>query len=232
LFAATLSGYLTYVTQRYSISADVNADNQGKDKQTSVRDYFPLEIGSKWTYTLETYGEKREDNIFIVTGKEKFDGVECIKVEQSQEKNGKLEPLSISCYTKDEKGVYLHRYGQIGEKEIKWTYVYNPPLQILSYPLKKLKTWEWKGKSYVNQDQTFQDQTFSFKVIGEKEVETPAGKFKTYVVQRDLDMASPFWEIYYYSPEVGLVAHQILNRSIFKLKGFAKPEGSKRDGKN
>ncbi len=230
LLASTLFGCSICATQHFSISSqNVNAGNKANDNEANVKDYFPLEIGNKWVYTLETYGEKRPDNVFIVTGKEKFDGVECIKVEQSEEIDGKLEPEYISFYTKDEKGVYLHRWGDITKetKKIWWIEVYKPPLMILSYPLKNLKRWEWRDKKAVrNPDK---GKIFTFDVVGEEEVEIPAGKFKAYIVKRELNMYFPFWEIYAYSPDVGLVAHRILNRSTFILKSFTKSGNSKRE---
>ena len=134
-------------------------------KDTDV--YFPLKVGTKWTYKVG------DQNVEVkVVGNEKFGSDDCSKVETSV--NGKV--IASELYTVKADGVY-----RVKVKDVK----IDPPVKVLALPVKKDLAWDIKSK--VGQ----QSVSGAFKIKDDKEkIKIGDKEYETVVVEgNDLDVA-------------------------------------------
>lgn len=121
---------------------------------------------------------------------------------------GKSKPIT-SNYLVNEKGIARLSGGSI---------VYNPPMVLLKLPAKANNEWINKVDAAIQQ--------YTLKVIGEEDVEVPAGKFKAIRVEttgnipqfkQDVKM------IHWYAPNLGVVKQAtIINETerVYVLKVY------------
>jgi hypothetical protein len=135
------------------------------DKDAKTPDYYPLQAGSKWHYQVQVDGEKKGQVTSQIAKIEKIDGQSLARLETTvQGSVTASEHLSNTA-----KGLYRHRYNGM---EV------TPPICLLKYPVKKGESWEADAK--------IGDETIKGTCrVSEAEIEVPAGKYKTVVVQFD-----------------------------------------------
>jgi hypothetical protein len=105
----------------------------------SARDYFPLAVGTRWTYaTVIEGGENLRTLRVSVEREEKLEGQECAVMESFAE--GSTESLVREYFTKTEDAVLaIKRSYPDGDV------VLDPPEVVLKVPLQVGQQWEWKG---------------------------------------------------------------------------------------
>lgn len=180
-------------------------------KVVHIPDYFPLRIKDhegkpiewwwKYTFTKSEYNGKPMDK--------KLDDfkIQVISAEEQPDKTiwWKLDTTSPSMktihqwYTKQQAKVIWQKE-QFGDEE-KMQVQYVPERVLLTNPLKKDETWQWKGKGNLGVDI---DNVST--VSGPEEVITPAGKFqamKVTVVGTQGGM--PINMSYWYADYIGLI---------------------------
>jgi hypothetical protein len=170
-----------------SKTPSVTGDTAAKDPLG----YFPLKEGNQWTYTGEIVtsikGKEPMKNTtemtFKVTSKAKVGTVDCMLYEGYV--NDQLFQQEFFELTKD--ALIAHkRIMFTGEEPVESQM--EPPETMIQFPMEAMKSWEWSGKMMdVKTEKETKTITgsFKFKVAGEEEVETPAGKFKTFRVEMD-----------------------------------------------
>jgi hypothetical protein len=159
--------------------------------------YFPLSIGSKWTYVV-TEKDKSFKVKAKVIGKKKLKGVECYLVEEKEKKETSKTYYQI---TKD--GIYVLKIIKkifLSEYDLP----IEPKLLIMKFPLKKGMKWSWSGKFLG------QKVTFKYEVLKRQKIKTKAGKFVCFPVsiKRYKGKKLLSQEIKYYSKNLGLVRHK------------------------
>jgi hypothetical protein len=165
------------------------ADQESPDK-TAVKppppDYFPIKAGSKWHYQVEMEGEKKGQVTSQIAKIEKIDGQALARLESLVQGNlAASEHLSNTA-----KGIFRHRYNGL---EVA------PPICLLKYPVKKGESWEIDAK-------LGDDKITGTCRVSEAEVEVPAGKYKTIVVQFDAQAGQvKINTTYWFAPGTGMV---------------------------
>ena len=175
-------------------------------------DYFPLTVGSKWSYKVDVDGNAGNVQNEIVKI-EKIDGQDLARLEASAQ--GKVvasEHLATS-----DKGIFRHRFNGV---EIA------PPLCLLKYPVKAGETWDATLKIGG------ENAKVSCRVDQEMpEVKVPAGKYKTVVVHIDTDLSGQkFTTTFWFSDGVGFVKQEfdLGVKGVLELEKF---EPGKAEGK-
>jgi hypothetical protein len=143
--------------------------------------YFPLKVGSRWTY-------RSGDNQFVmqVTKQEPIGKTVCARLDVLVA--GKYLTSEHDAVQDD--GVY--RYTIAGEK-------YDPPLCILKLPPKKGVKWTYEAK--------FKGETTTGStMLDEVEVKVPAGKYKAFRAESDYKVGDQAVNLTcWYAENVGLV---------------------------
>ena len=152
------------------------------------RVYFPMTVGDRWVVEQQLQSGS-EEYTEVVTEVEKKDGATIVTV--GREVDGKAGPALSHVRVTDD-GVY--RMSLLGTK-------YDPPYCVLRLPLKPGLTW----KSEVQSGGVVRT-TFQYKAVGEEDVEVPAGKFRAFRLDVNVDSngrqrTSSIW----YAPNVGVV---------------------------
>lgn len=170
-----------------SIKSKQNAHEQ-------MLEYFPLKIGSQWVYKDETTGpqgkEAEQENLYEITGVEDYQGKECIILNRLMHKMPMFKSKDL--YVID--GDKLFTFGSKDIKEGK-----KEPALMLKFPFKAGEKWE------TNEDSVRRIH----KVVGEEDVEVPAGKFKawkmenTYIIDKGIKQTSEV--AVWYAKGVGVV---------------------------
>jgi hypothetical protein len=167
---------------------------EAKEKKTkpakATADYFPLQVGYKWTYrnneeggyTLSVVSEEPSQGgparyvIELVSG---------VKVQRT--------------YSKIDGWVLFHSENYLEHEGLKTTY--EPPRQYLPNPLVAGQKWEWGGK-----DPTQVEYRESSKTVGFEDVTVAAGKFHAMKVVTEVSGASILKiRTNWYADGVGLV---------------------------
>jgi hypothetical protein len=150
--------------------------------------YFPTTVGDRWV--IETrYPTSSEEYTEVVTAVERKEGATVVTV--GREADGKVGPqLSVVRLTDDG----LYRASFLGT-------VYESPYRILRLPLKPGESWT----SEVVSGGTL-TSIFKYKAVREEAVEVPAGKFRAFRIEVDIDgrgqrTHSTIW----YDSRVGIV---------------------------
>jgi hypothetical protein len=127
-------------------------------KKVQSADYYPLEVGTTWTYQVG--GQTMTST---VAKHEKVGDVLCARVEAS------LAGMVVATehVSVDKDGVYRHT--SMGKTA-------KPPARIIKLPFKKGDTWKYEGK--VGDEDLKVDYT-----ADEEEVTVPAGKYKAIVTK-------------------------------------------------
>jgi len=153
-------------------------------------DYYPLNVNDKWTYDVKA-GDKELVVSASVAKIEKIDDKELARIDS--EINGKV--ATTEHLTSNDTGVYRARYNGVD---------FDPPVQILRYPIKEGETWDGETKAG--------SETFKYTVRVAKakdEVEVPAGKFETVKVEIKLVQNKQSVDsIYWFADGVGIVKQE------------------------
>jgi hypothetical protein len=160
------------------------------DRQVRAN-YYPLKVGSKWTYRFEAAGQPAETCTVKAAKIEKFDGVELFRMEI--EKKGAL--LGTEHLLSNERGVFRYRANDIAPSK---------PICLIKYPVTSGDTWRDEVEVLGNK------MVMSFKVDKEVELQVPAGKFKTVPVFVTCEIAGvTFTTTYWFAADVGVVKQAI-----------------------
>lgn len=144
----------------------VSGQTLAEDK-ASGPDYYPLKVGTKWTYRVQVGGGQPGQVINQIAKLEKIDDQQLARQETVVQGNvAATEHLSSSA-----KGIYRHRYNGV---EVL------PAVCVLRYPVKQGDSWGSEAK--------VGDQTIKMTSrVGEEEVTVALGKYKAITVQVDGD---------------------------------------------
>jgi len=173
-------------------------------------DYYPATVGDRWVTEMQ-YKSGTSEYTEVVTAVEKKDGALIVTV--GREANGKLLPQTSDVRVTD-KGIF--RVSLLGT-------VYDAPYCILKLPLKPGESWT----SQVSSDGTV-TSTFKYKAIKEETVEVPAGKFKAFRIEVDIDSrGQPAKSVIWYDARVGAIKmeHEAGDSSYARVLKSFKPGG-------
>jgi hypothetical protein len=154
--------------------------------QENTPNYYPMKVGTKWTYRLNANGQLEQLGATIART-EKVNDKELYRLESSV--GGKVtmsENLSSSA-----EGVFRHRANGVDA---------TPPICVIKYPVKKGEKWDTDTTLGANKFK------ISSTVTGEEDVEVPAGKYKTVTVEVNSEAAGmKFTTKYWFAADVGIV---------------------------
>jgi hypothetical protein len=145
--------------------------------------YYPIKVGDKLVYEFTREGEASIERTITITASEEKEGEWIVTTEHfpAEVSNGKLR---IS-----KKGVF--------QIEMTGT-VLEPPVPVLQLPAKVGDTWEVIGIKSI--------PTHTNKVMGEEEVNVPAGKYKAIRIDTTIPLdPKPITFSYWHAPGVGVV---------------------------
>jgi hypothetical protein len=198
-----LGGYLFVLAISFTSSAERAAIGQDK-----APDYFPLKVGTKWSYEL-TQGAKKTKVSSQIAKVETVDGKSLSLLETTI--NGEVAATEQLATT--EAGVFRHRVNGI---EL------TPPVCILKYPLKKDATWETEA-TIANEQLKIKG-----KVIDNEEVTVAAGKYKAFRVEVETSAAGMrATTIFWFAPDVGVVKQTTENAGMTFTAELEKFEAAK-----
>jgi hypothetical protein len=163
----------------------LSQDAPKKDKK--LPDYYPLKVGTKWTYEIDGGNGQKIQVTKQITKVETIDGKSLARMETVV--NGMV--ASTEHLESTEKGVFRHR---LNGMEV------TPPVCVIKYPYKDGETWA------VEPEVGPQQLKLSFKSGKEEEISVAAGKYKAVSVNVDSEVngvkiKSTAW----HAPDVGLV---------------------------
>jgi len=180
--------------------------------------YFPLKVDNQWLFDTNIADQIQKDILFKVTSKENVGEVECFVYESFVD--GKS--VQKEYYNFSEGALLAHKRESQGGRLIA---VLDPPEPMLKFPLKADKEWTWSGK--IQGDIT---GDFEFKVLGEEEVEVPAGKFTAMKVEMSgkASDGSSASSVRWFVKDLGMVKEE---SQVGKLTVVGNLKGAKVDGK-
>lgn len=148
-------------------------------------DYYPLKVGTKWTYRVQAGGQQGQVTTHIAKI-EKIDDQALARHEtQAQGNLSATEHLSSTA-----KGIYRHRLNGV---EVV------PPVCVLRYPVKPGDTWTSEAKI----------GELPIKMssrVGEEEVTVPLGKYKAVTLQVEGDFGgTKIHTTYWFVANIGFV---------------------------
>lgn len=170
--------------------------------------YFPTVVGATAVYQT-TIGDLKMEGTYRVTKVDRTRDGFRVEVERgaSVARRGVVDQVNVSA-----KGLIVI---QFGNRSI------DPPRPELRLPAKAGDAWDWEAASADGAP----TRKLKFKVIGEEEVEVPAGKFKAIRVEQESEVngkTAKFEE--WYAPNVGLVKkvfhHLADTTQVQELKSF------------
>jgi hypothetical protein len=159
------------------------------DEKSNETPYYPLKVGSTWTYK---FSNSEERLTIRVARHEKIGNLDCAVMEASA--RGMVTASEYVAVQAD--GVYRVK-GSKGE-------MVTPPFPFFKLPPKKGDTWTISSKA----------GTIEIRGKGstddEKEVQVPAGKYKAWVVNNDLEVGSQrISTTYYFASGVGMIKQTV-----------------------
>src|SRR5262245_38922413 len=105
--------------------------------------YFPTEVGTNWETVLSSKpGREEHKYSFSVDTVTEKDGETLISLKRHDTKF----PSDGGKYKLTKDGVFNMGSSQTFSGRTSTPLVFDPPLPVLKYPIKKDATWEWKGK--------------------------------------------------------------------------------------
>jgi hypothetical protein len=169
----------------FMISCAAVAQDEATDKEKAPN-YYPLTVGTKWTYTLSADGQKKKLTNHVARI-ETIDGKKLAVVETLVD--GTVTGTAHILVT--DKGVMCHRMNGVD---------LSPPISVLKYPVKKDETWEIET--------TLGAEKMTVKVTAgdTEEVTVPAGKYKAVKAEMSqtaagMKMSATSW----YAADVGVI---------------------------
>lgn len=197
------------ITLKYYTVAGVNSRKEALNKAQSlknahrdVHDYFPLKPGSRWIYRDTTTGQEGkeavQENLYEIMGVEEYQGKECIILNRLMHRM----PMFASKDLYVVEGDKVYTFGSKDIKEGK-----KEPSLMLKFPFKAGEKWESDSDSIKR----------THTVIGEEDVEVPAGKFKAwkivneYIISKGVPQTSNV--TVWYAKDVGVVKVDSLAKS-------------------
>lgn len=159
-----------------------------KDRPNSTA-YFPIRVGDKWVMQLQN-GDTTSEITEVVTEVEKKDGDFIVTV--GRETNGEVRVYSKTRVS--ENGLFRMLLGKAE---------YDPPVCVLKLPARKGESWTSEPNGTGGKLLRTQKHT----IIGEEEIDVPAGKFKAIRIDIELaiDSGKGFQSTIWYAPGVGPV---------------------------
>ncbi len=194
----TLKRFLTFVL--FLTIVCLSVARAAAEEKTSGSDYYPLKVGSQWTYQIGSV-----QVTLRVAKHEKVGDVLCGVVESSVD--GKVvatEHISVG-----DNGVFRHTFN--GQKD-------SEPLCLLKLPVKKDQEWAFNAKSANG------SMKGKFK-SGEEEITVPAGTFTAvtaYTTECELNGTKAECKCWF-APGVGIVKQTMSiggNTIVSELKKF------------
>jgi hypothetical protein len=174
-------------------------------------DYSNLKVGNKWTFK----SKEGQEISWIVVGKEKKAGKECVKVEIKTAVRSNYEWIEAT-----DAGEFL---------VAKDRYTYKPAYPRLKLPAKIGDKWDARTtvESEVEEDA---EQNVNYDIIGTEDVDVPAGHFSTIKINFTIrkgagEVSGTHWR----ADGVGIVKIQLEPGGTFELVKF---EGSKATGES
>lgn len=169
--------------------------------------YFPTAVGAT-AVRQQTTGKLTGEMTDTVTEVQKIgDGVR-VTIERTS-KSG-FPPVKYQTDV-SAKGLTQVRFGR---RE------FDPPTPLLKLPAKAGDAWEWENRAA----EAGRPRKIKFKVVGEEEVEVPAGKFKAVRVAEEEEMRGHTTKHEsWYAPDVGLVkrvTQLVVGEGVIVLKSF------------
>jgi hypothetical protein len=203
LLKATMSKFLGLILFVFGLALSCQPVATAQEKTQDSKSYYPLKVGNKWTYQIESDAVPKGSSKLIhqIAKIDKKAGVSLAQLEiVARDKVTASEYLSVS-----EKGIFRNNYN--GEE-------ITPPTCILKFPIKKNNTWKTEsmgGKEKLN---------VTCK-SDEEEIEVPAGKFKTVKVVSDAEVVGAGIIVsttYWFAQGVGVVKQHVnINSMQFTL---------------
>jgi hypothetical protein len=150
--------------------------------------YFPTTVGDRWVIEMR-YKTRTEEYTEVVTAVEKKDGATVVSV--GREVDGTVG-VQVSDVHVSEKGLFR---GSLAG------HVYDAPYCILKFPLKPGQAWASEPASGGTVS-----ATFKYKAIQDEDVEVPAGKFRAFRIEVDIDSGGRHSRsVIWYGARVGIV---------------------------
>ena len=150
-------------------------------------DYYPLTIGSKWTYrvTASGAGQTVEKTMQVeITGKESAGGMECYMKKYTMDNRIVQE----ECYGWQDGKLILYK-GAVDQSGSLVHASPSPPQVLLVTPLEAGVKWTWTGDIGTEKD------TLQGEVGGRTLIVVPAGVFDAYLVTLTLTIQSSYQSI-------------------------------------
>ncbi len=207
------------INEVHQSPAHVTKELKEISEENNITEVNWLQVGNYWKSQM-TAGENSIERTDNVIGTADIDKKKCFVVTSTltvDSGDTKVEkPAETNYYnvTKDSLETNIKILGS-GDGKI----VYYPPQTILKFPLKKGKSWVWKGT--VNK--IFSGMV-TYTVNGMEEVEVPAGKFKAVKITAKADFAGPdgnnhqsdtiFWLV----KDIGMVKTETSNQLYLDRK--------------
>ncbi|MBI4563817.1 MAG: hypothetical protein HY716_03880 [Planctomycetes bacterium] len=177
--------------------------------QEKSADFFPHSQGTVWTYV----SEGKEGKI-TVSGEEKVGDVETVVLTSERpDRLAEKEYLAIG-----DRGIRLVRRS-IGDR----VHDFDPPILRLKLPALQGESWEWKGR--IGEEEA----RARFTNRGEEEVKVPAGTYKAWKVEVEMELAGTKHRgTNWYAPGIGIVRQEFTfegpgkrQSGVIELKAFA-----------
>ena len=166
--------------------------------------YYPLKVGTKWTYKV---GDK--EIVQSVSKHEKVGEVVCANVEtEVAGAKASVEQIGVT-----EKGIGRYSFG---------TAKLESPVVLLKLPPAKGDTWKVDSKIGT------EVLKGTFTNSGEEDITVPAGKYKAFKISGEFDVAGQNMTfVYYFAKDVGVVKQVITGAGLDLTSELQKYEAGK-----
>ena len=167
---------------------------------------IPTAPGTAWRYNMtqevdhglsvpdakpDPDGKIRAPVVYRIDGTENVDGKELLKFEMHRA--GVITNTDL--LTVDERGVFCWARINLDGELVK----FNPPQPMIAMPLKQGASWNFDGRAgdlKIHQD---------YEVIGEEDVQVPAGKFRAFRIHSEQTSPSPMTIDRWFAAGTGIV---------------------------
>jgi hypothetical protein len=170
-----------------SLALAQDAQKDKKDAQQKAPDYYPIQPGNEWHFTLTVNGQSTKV-IHRISKLETIDGQLLARLDSPSTKD--TEHLF-----QNEKGVFRARSNGAP---------LTPPVQLIAFPAKA--GTKWKGEFTVNAEKA----NYAGEIVKEETIKVPAGEFKTIRVHIKLEQAGQQLDTtYWFAQDVGFVKETV-----------------------